>query len=144
TISSFLNRETDMAIFDERIHASLVDGLRFARIPFRVFNHNDMADLEAKLMGASGQGNLIVIADGVYSMDGDIANLPDIYRLARKYKALVMIDEAHATGVLGKRGRGTPEHFGMHGRIDIVLGTLSKGLGGIGGFAAGSRELINF
>jgi glycine C-acetyltransferase len=144
TISTFLNRATDLAIIDERIHASLLDGLRFAKIPFRVFQHNDMADLEQQLISVSGQANLIVIVDGVYSMDGDIAPLPDIYRLARKHEALVMIDEAHATGVLGKRGRGTPEHFGMHGRIDIVMGTLSKGLGGIGGFAAGSKELISF
>ena len=144
TLSSFLNKDTDLAVIDDRVHASLVDGLRFARVPFRVFNHNDMADLEDKLSVSYGQGNLIVVTDGVFSMDGDIANLPEIYRLARSHKALVMIDEAHATGVLGARGRGTPEHFGMHGRIDVVMGTLSKGLGGIGGFAAGSRDLITF
>jgi glycine C-acetyltransferase len=143
TISTFLNKDTDIAIIDERVHASLVDGLRFAKVPFRVFSHNDMNDLEEKLV-ASAHANRIVIADGVYSMDGDLANLPEIYRLARKYQSLVMIDEAHATGVLGPRGRGTPEHFGLHGRIDIVLGTLSKGLGGVGGFAAGPKELINF
>jgi glycine C-acetyltransferase len=144
TVSSFLRKDHDIAIIDEKVHASLVDGLRFARVAFRVFEHNNMVDLEEKLASSAGQGNPIVIADGVYSMDGDIADLPEIYRLARKYKALVMIDEAHATGVLGPHGRGTPEHFGMHGRIDVVMGTLSKGLGGIGGFAAGPRELINY
>ncbi|HVO33782.1 MAG TPA: aminotransferase class I/II-fold pyridoxal phosphate-dependent enzyme, partial [Elusimicrobiota bacterium] len=84
------------------------------------------------------------IVDGVYSMDGDVANLPDIHRLAKQYRALVMIDEAHATGVIGARGRGTPEHFGLHGRIDLVMGTLSKGLGGIGGFAAGPTDVVDF
>lgn len=144
TVSTFLSKDTDIAVIDEKVHASLVDGLRFARVPFRVFNHNDMLDLAEKLAAIRGQGNPIVIVDGVYSMDGDIANLPEIYRLARKYQALVMVDEAHSTGVLGKHGRGTPEHFDLHGRIDIVMGTLSKGLGGVGGFAAGSRELIQY
>jgi glycine C-acetyltransferase len=144
TVSTFLNRSTDIAIYDELIHASLLDGLRFSKIPFRLFAHNDMGDLAKKLAETDGQGNRIIIADGVYSMDGDIARLPEIYKLARQHQALVMIDEAHSTGVLGARGRGTPEHFGMHGRVDIVMGTLSKGLGGVGGFAAGSKELIPF
>jgi glycine C-acetyltransferase len=142
TLSTFLNRSTDVAIIDENIHASLLDGLRFVRVPFRIFNHNDMADLEEKLKASVGHSNPVVIVDGIYSMDGDIARLPEIYRLARQHRALVIIDDAHATGVLGKHGRGTPEHFGLHGKIDIVLGTLSKGLGGIGGFAAGSKDLI--
>jgi glycine C-acetyltransferase len=144
TLSSFLSKSSDLAIIDERIHASLVDGLRFAQIPFRVFGHNDMRDLAIKLEVSKGRGNLAIIVDGVYSMDGDIANLPDVYRLARKYQAVVIIDEAHATGVLGARGRGTPEHFGLHGRIDLVMGTLSKALGGIGGFAAGPKILVDY
>ena len=144
TISSLLTKNEDLAIIDERIHASLVDGLRFAQVPFRVFDHNDMADLERKLGASAGKGNLIIIVDGVYSMDGDIANLPEIHRLATHYKALVMIDDAHATGVLGRRGRGTAEHFNLHGQVDIVMGTLSKGLGAIGGFAAGSSDLIDY
>jgi glycine C-acetyltransferase len=144
TISSFLNSEKDFALVDERIHASLVDGLRFGQIPFRTFMHNDMTDLERKLKSLQGKGNLVVIIDGVYSMDGDIANLPAIHRLAGKYEAVLMIDDAHATGVLGQFGRGTAEHFNLHGKVDVVLGTLSKGLGGIGGFAAGPKNLISY
>jgi glycine C-acetyltransferase len=144
TISTLLSKQTDIAVIDARIHASLLDGLRFAQIPFRVFDHNDMPDLEAKLAASKDKGNLIIIVDGVYSMDGDVSNLSEIYRQARQYNSLVMVDDAHGTGVMGARGRGTPEHFGLHGKIDIVMGTLSKGLGGIGGFAAGPRELIDF
>jgi glycine C-acetyltransferase len=144
TISSLLSKQTDIAVIDERIHASLVDGLRFGQIPFRVFDHNDMNDLEEKLAASKNKGNLIIIVDGVYSMDGDVSNLPHIYGLAQQYGALVMVDDAHGTGVMGAHGRGTPEHFGLHGKIDIVMGTLSKGLGGIGGFAAGPRDLIDY
>jgi glycine C-acetyltransferase len=144
TISTLLSKQTDIAIIDERIHASLLDGLRFAQIPFRVFDHNDMNDLSAKLAASKDKGNLIIIVDGVYSMDGDVAFLPQIHRLAQDFGALVMVDDAHGTGVMGAHGRGTPEHFGLHGKIDIVMGTLSKGLGGIGGFAAGPTDLIDF
>jgi 8-amino-7-oxononanoate synthase len=144
TISTLLSKKTDIAVIDARIHASLVDGLRFAQIPFRVFDHNDMNDLNDKLSSSKDKGNLIIIVDGVYSMDGDVSNLREIHALAQRYEALVMVDDAHGTGVMGPHGRGTPEHFGLHGKIDIVMGTLSKGLGGIGGFAAGSRELIDF
>jgi len=144
TISSFLDKNQDVAIIDEKIHASLLDGLRFSRIPFRVAQHSNLDDMEKKLRASVGKGNLAIIVDGVYSMDGDIAPLPGIYDLARRYSALVIIDEAHATGVLGMRGRGTPEHFGMHGKIDVVMGTLSKGLGAVGGFAAGPKDLIYY
>jgi len=144
TISTLLSKQSDIAIIDERIHASLLDGLRFGQIPFRVFDHNDMTDLDAKLASSVDKGSLTIIVDGVYSMDGDVANLPEIYKLAQKYKALVLIDDAHATGVMGPKGRGTAEYFGLHGKIDIVMGTLSKGLGGIGGFAAGPADIIDF
>jgi glycine C-acetyltransferase len=144
TISTLLSKQTDIAVIDTRIHASLLDGLRFAQIPFRVFDHNDMHDLKEKLASSKDKGNLIIIVDGVYSMDGDVANLPEICRLAQEYGALVMVDDAHGTAVMGAHGRGTPEHFGLHGKIDIVMGTLSKGLGGIGGFAAGPRDLIDY
>jgi len=144
TISTLLSKESEIAVIDEKIHASLLDGLRFAQIPFRVFDHNDMADLKNKLEASAGKGNLAIITDGVYSMDGDIANLPEIYALAKTYNAIIIIDEAHATGVMGAKGRGTPEHFHMHGKIDIVMGTLSKGLGGIGGFAAGPADVVDF
>lgn len=144
TLSTLLRRDQDVAIIDEKIHASLVDGLRFAQIPFRVFAHNDMTDLEDKLKASAPKGNLIIIVDGVYSMDGDVADLPSIKKLADRYQALVVVDDAHGSGVMGRHGRGTPEHFGLHGQIDIVQGTLSKGLGGIGGFAAGSADLIDY
>jgi len=142
TLSTLLNKNEDIAIVDEKIHASLLDGLRFAQIPFRVFDHNDMPDLEAKLSASQNKGNLIVIVDGVYSMDGDVSPLPQIKPLAEKYGALVMVDDAHGSGVMGPHGRGTPEHFGLHGQMDIIQGTFSKGLGGIGGFAAGPADLI--
>lgn len=144
TISTLLSKQNDIAIIDERIHASLLDGLRFGQIPFRVFDHNNMTDLEAKLSSSADKGNLTIIVDGIYSMDGDAANLPEIYKLAQNYKAIVLVDDAHATGVMGPKGRGTAEHFGLHGKIDIVMGTLSKGLGGIGGFAAGPADIIDF
>jgi len=134
----------DMAFVDEQVHASLVDGLRFAQIPFRAFSHNDPADLKKKLSAYDGQGQKAVIVDGVYSMEGDIARLPEIYDLARKYEALLVLDEAHGTGVLGATGRGTAEHFGLHGKIDVVVGTLSKALGGVGGFVAGPRVMIDY
>lgn len=144
TLSSFLSKDTDIAVIDERIHASLLDGIRMAQCPFRVFRHNDMADLEAKLQAASQMGNILIVIDGVYSMDGDVANLPEIYALARRYRALVLMDDAHASGVLGATGRGTAEHFGLHGKIDITMGTLSKTLGAVGGFAAGPKLLIDY
>lgn len=144
TVSTLLSKQADIAIIDQRIHASLLDGLRFGQIPFRIFDHNDMNDLREKLASSKDKGNLIIIVDGIYSMDGDVANLPEIYRLAQEYGALVMVDDAHGTGVMGAHGRGTPEHFGLHGKIDIVMGTLSKGLGGIGGFAAGPPEMIEY
>jgi 7-keto-8-aminopelargonate synthetase-like enzyme len=99
--------------------------------------------LEAKLKASQHKGNLIIIVDGVYSMDGDVADLPTIKRLAENYQALVLVDDAHGSGVMGRQGRGTPEHFGLHGQIDIIQGTFSKGLGGIGGFAAGPADLID-
>jgi glycine C-acetyltransferase len=102
-----------------------------------------MADLEAKLLSSQNKGNLIIIVDGVYSMDGDVANLPGIKALSEKYQALIMVDDAHGSGVMGPKGRGTPEYFGLHGQIDVVQGTLSKGLGGIGGFAAGPADVID-
>jgi glycine C-acetyltransferase len=143
TLSTLLHRGEDIAIIDEKIHASLVDGLRFAQIPFRVFEHNNMADLEVKLAASQSKGNMLIIVDGVYSMDGDVADLPAIKRLAEQYRALVMVDDAHGSGVMGREGRGTPEYFGLHGQIDIIQGTLSKGLGGIGGFAAGPADLVD-
>jgi 8-amino-7-oxononanoate synthase len=143
TLSTLLVRE-DMAFIDEHVHASLIDGLRFAQIPMRVCRHNDPADLEDKLTRSNVQGHKIIIVDGVYSMEGDIAKLPEIYALSKRYGALLFLDEAHGTGVLGATGRGTSEHFGLHGKIDVIAGTLSKALGGVGGFVAGPRGMIDY
>jgi len=143
TLSCLLNRN-DLAFVDEHVHASLIDGLRFAQVPFRTFFHNDMVDLGQKLAANRPQGQTVIIVDGIYSMEGDIARLPEIHKLAKRHHALLILDEAHGTGVLGKRGRGTAEHFGLHGKIDIVVGTLSKALGGVGGFVAGPKILIDY
>jgi glycine C-acetyltransferase len=143
TLSTLLNRN-DVAFIDEYVHASLIDGLRFAQVPFRSFFHNDMADLETKLAANRPQGHAVIIVDGVYSMEGDIARLTEIYKLAKRHKALLILDEAHGTGVLGRTGKGTAEHFNLHGKIDIVVGTLSKAFGGVGGFVAGPKVLIDY
>jgi 8-amino-7-oxononanoate synthase len=144
TVSTLVCEEDDLAFIDERDHASIIDGLRLSRAKMRVFKHNDMSDLREKLATAPISTNKIIIVDGVFSMDGDIVNLEEVYRLAKRYGATLMIDEAHATGVIGKTGRGTPEHFGLEGRVEVVMGTLSKALGGIGGFVAGSKVMIDY
>ncbi|MCL6614915.1 MAG: aminotransferase class I/II-fold pyridoxal phosphate-dependent enzyme [Firmicutes bacterium] len=142
---SGLVRKTDVAINDRLNHASLIDGCRLSGAGFRTFRHNDPASLEEVLAECDRefQGKLVIV-DGVYSMDGDIARLPEFLPIIRKYGARLMIDEAHATGVLGAHGRGTPEHFGLEGQIDIVAGTLSKALGGVGGFVASTREVVHY
>ena len=144
TVSSLVSGENDIAIVDEKDHASIIDGCRLVNANMRVFSHNNMEDLERKLQAITNENNKIIIVDGVFSMDGDICDLKNIYHLAKKYDAKIMIDEAHASGVLGRTGAGTPEHFGLEGRIDVVMGTLSKALGGIGGFVAGSKTLIDY
>lgn len=142
---SALVRKGDVAINDRLNHASLIDGCRLSGGTLRAFRHNDMASLEKVLASCDRefQGKLIIV-DGVFSMDGDISPLPEIKKLADKYGAKIMIDEAHATGVIGENGRGTPEHFQMEGQIDVVAGTLSKALAGVGGFVASSREVVNY
>src|SRR5690554_4968295 len=142
---SALVRKDDVAINDRLNHASLIDGCRLSGGTLRAFRHNDMESLEKVLASCDRefQGKLIIV-DGVFSMDGDISPLPEIKKLADKYGARIMIDEAHATGVIGENGRGTPEHFNMEGQIDIVAGTLSKALSGVGGFVASSREVVNY
>jgi len=143
---SALVRNGDVAINDRLNHASIIDGCRLSGGAFRTFKHNDLAHLEKVLRSAEEQGCLgkLIIVDGVFSMDGDITNLPGIKSLADRYNARLMIDEAHATGVIGENGRGTPEHFKMEGKIDLVAGTLSKALGGVGGFVASSKEVVNY
>ena len=136
--------DESVIINDEKNHASIVDGCKASGAEIRVFLHNNMEKLENILKFYPSQRDKLVIVDGVYSMDGDIANLPVIYKLAKRYCARIMIDEAHATGVLGKSGRGTPEYFNMIGKIDIVMGTLSKALGGLGGFIASNKEVVTY
>ncbi len=144
-IVSALVRETDVALNDRLNHASIIDGCRLSGGSLRAFRHNDMESLEKALAHCRKKyDGILLVVDGVFSMDGDIADLPKIKELADEYGARVMIDEAHASGVLGSNGRGTPEHFGMEGEIDIVAGTLSKALGVVGGFVASSKEVINY
>lgn len=135
-------QDKDIAILDRLVHASIIDGCRNTNMKF--FKHNDLSSLERVLSNAKKEYRTkLVIVDGVYSMDGDIAPLDKIVEIAHSYGAYVMVDEAHATGVIGKHGRGTPEHFGMEGKVDIVSGTFSKALGNVGGFVATSEELID-
>jgi 8-amino-7-oxononanoate synthase len=140
---SALAGKGDVLITDKLDHASIVDGCRLSFGETRRFHHNDMEDLE-RVLQASGKSGKLIVVDGVFSMEGDIANLPDIVRLAKKYKARIMVDDAHATGILGKKGRGTAEHFGLEDEVDIVMGTCSKSLGAVGGFVASSAEVIHY
>lgn len=136
--------ESDAIISDALNHASIIDGIRLSKAARFRYQHNDMADLEAQLKAASGKRHKVIASDGVFSMDGTIAQLDKICDLAERYGALVMIDECHASGVLGRTGRGTHEHHGVMGRVDIITGTLGKALGGaMGGFTAARREVID-
>jgi glycine C-acetyltransferase len=136
--------EKDAIISDELNHASIIDGVRLCKAQRFRYKHNDMADLEAKLKGASGARFRLIATDGCFSMDGTIADLKSIVDLAEKYDALTMIDDAHATGFLGKTGRGTHEYRGVIGKIDIITGTLGKALGGAsGGFTSGRKEIVD-
>jgi len=137
--------EGDALVSDELNHASLIDGCRAAKARRLVYKHSDMADLAAKLDAVEGARRIFVVTDGVFSMEGDIANLPEIVALAGRHGAAVILDDSHGTGVMGEHGRGTAEHFGVEGRIDIVTGTLGKALGGAaGGYVAGSKTLIDY
>jgi glycine C-acetyltransferase len=138
-----LAEDGDVIVSDEFNHASIVDGCRLSRAEVVIYRHRDMDHLEALLRGSSHRRRLIV-TDGVFSMEGAIAPLPEIRRLADQYGAMVMVDDAHATGVLGQGGRGTAEHFGMTGRIEIQMGTLGKALGGFGAYVAGTKDLIDY
>jgi glycine C-acetyltransferase len=137
--------EGSAIISDELNHASIIDGVRLASKSKRaVYKHSDMADLEAKLKAAEGCAPILVVTDGVFSMEGSLAKLPEIVALCKKYGAVSIVDDSHGTGVMGKTGRGTIEHFGLTGDVDIITGTLGKALGGAaGGFVAGSHALID-
>jgi glycine C-acetyltransferase len=133
----------DIAILDQYVHASIVDGCKNTNV--RYFRHNNLEALEKILIKYQDQCRTkLVVIDGVYSMDGDIAPLDEIVGLAHRYGAYVMVDEAHATGVIGENGRGTPEHFHLEGKVDIVAGTFSKGLGAVGGFIATNAKLVEY
>jgi 8-amino-7-oxononanoate synthase len=134
----------DVIFSDEWNHASLIDGCRLSKAKVVIYRHADLRDLEEKLQRYRSDKRNLIVTDGVFSMDGDIADLPGIVELAERYGAWVMVDDAHATGVLGQRGAGTVEHFGLHGRVPVQMGTLSKAVGAEGGYIAGSRELIEF
>ena len=140
--------EGDTIVSDELNHASIIDGCRLARGTDRiVYKHNDMKDLEEKLKASKkerAKGKTMIITDAVFSMDGDICPLDEIVELAEKYDAFTFIDEAHATGVLGKTGRGTVEHFNVYGRVEVQMGTLSKAIATVGGYVAGSKDLIHY
>jgi 8-amino-7-oxononanoate synthase len=138
-----LIQEGDVIFSDELNHASIIDACRMSRAEIAIFRHRDADNLEKLIKKRKGQKKLIV-TDGVFSMDGDIAPLLEIARIAEHYSALLMVDDAHATGVLGRRGSGTAEHFGLEERVDIQMGTLSKALGGFGAYIAGDHELRDY
>src|SRR5256885_2180701 len=144
TVSAILGKE-DFIISDELNHASIIDGARLSRAKIKVFRHKDVAHAEELLKEIANEpGHKLIITDGVFSMDGDVGPLPALCDLAEKYGAIMMVDDAHASGVLGKNGRGTPDHFNVHGRVDVQVGTLSKAIGALGGYVCGSKDLIDF
>src|SRR3954466_267260 len=144
TVSAILGKE-DFIISDELNHASIIDGARLSKAKIKVFRHKDTAHAEELLKEVAGEpGHKLIITDGVFSMDGDIGPLPALCDLAEKYGAIMMIDDAHSSGVLGRNGRGTVDHYKVHGRVDIQVGTLSKAIGALGGYVCGSKDLIDF
>lgn len=134
----------DLILSDELNHASIIDGCRLSRAKIKIFPHKDTRALEKLLQQAQGYRRRLIVTDGVFSMDGDLAPLPRLVELAEKYHALLMVDDAHATGVLGRRGAGTADHFNLEGKVHIQMGTLSKAVGSAGGYIAGSRKLIDY
>jgi glycine C-acetyltransferase len=144
TVQAILGRE-DIIISDQLNHASIIDGCRLSRAEIKVFPHKDMEACEGILKEISARKcRKLLITDGVFSMDGDIAPLPQLVELAEKYGCIMMIDDAHASGVLGRNGRGTVDHYQLHGRVDIQVGTLSKAIGALGGYVCSTRDAIEF
>ena len=144
TVGSILGKD-DFILSDELNHASIIDGARLSRANIKVFRHKDADHCEELLQEISDEpGKKLIITDGVFSMDGDIGPVDKLAALAEKYGAIMMVDDAHASGVLGRNGRGSVDHFGMHGHVDVQVGTLSKAIGALGGYVCGSRELIDF
>lgn len=144
TVVSTLMGRGDWVISDKLNHASIVDGCMMSGAEFRRFRHNDMEELEKRLQQAPSDVSKLVIADSVFSMDGDVIDFPRVVELCKKYNAWLMIDEAHSIGVLGKTGRGIEEHFGLEGTVDIKMGTLSKTIPSVGGYVAGKKEIITY
>ena len=149
TVSAVLGKD-DVVVSDELNHASIIDGCRLSRAAIKVFPHKDVDAARKVLQGLRGAegraagSRTLLITDGVFSMDGDLGPLPDLCALAEEYGCIMMVDDAHASGVFGRNGRGTIDHYGVHGRVDIQVGTLSKAIGVLGGYVAGSRELVEF
>jgi len=144
TVQAILGKE-DVIISDELNHASIIDGCRLSRAEIKVFPHRDVEACEKVLKEIQNRpGHKLLITDGVFSMDGDIAPLPALVELAEKYGCIMMIDDAHASGVLGRNGRGTVDHYNLHGRVDIQVGTLSKAIGALGGYVCSTRDAIEF
>jgi glycine C-acetyltransferase len=143
TVAAILTKE-DFVISDELNHASIIDGARLSRATIKVFPHRDAAAARTILRDLPAAGRKLLITDGVFSMDGDLGALPELCDLAEEYRCVMMVDDAHASGVFGKNGRGTIDHFGLHGRVDVQVGTLSKAIGALGGYVAGNRNLIDF
>ena len=144
TVSSILGRE-DFILSDELNHASIIDGARLSRAKIKVFRHKDVDHAEELLKEVQSEpGHKLLITDGVFSMDGDIGPVDKLAALAEKYGAIMMVDDAHASGVLGRNGRGSIDHFNVHGKVDVQVGTLSKAIGSLGGYVCGSRDLIDY
>lgn len=144
-VISALMQEGDLIVSDELNHASIIDGIRLCKAPRKIYRHKDMADLRRVLTEARGTvGKIMLVTDGVFSMDGDIAPLNEIVELAEQFGAFVMVDDAHASGVLGKNGRGSVSHFALEGRVALQIGTLSKGIGALGGYVACSQDMKDY
>jgi glycine C-acetyltransferase len=143
TVAAVLTQD-DVVVSDELNHASIIDGCRLSRATIKVFPHRDTDAARKVLAALPGGKRTLLITDGVFSMDGDLGPLPELCALAEEFGCIMMVDDAHASGVFGQHGRGTIDHFGVHGRVDIQVGTLSKAIGALGGYVAGSRTLVDF
>ncbi len=143
TVAAILTKD-DFVVSDELNHASIIDGSRLSRASIKVFPHRDVNAARDILRGLPKAARKLLITDGVFSMDGDLGAIPDLCGVAEEYGCIMMVDDAHASGVFGTNGRGTIDHFGLHGRVDVQVGTLSKAIGALGGYVAGTRNLIDF
>jgi glycine C-acetyltransferase len=143
TVAAILTKE-DVVISDELNHASIIDGCRLSRATIKVFPHKDVDAARKVMKDLPASQRKLLITDGVFSMDGDLGALPELCSVAEEYGAIMMVDDAHASGVFGRQGRGTVDHFDCHGRVDIQVGTLSKAVGALGGYVAGTRDFIEF